>query len=468
MQAISDAMGRLFEDGSWFVRARELSLLVVRASQDLRKTTLQMLAGLEFHHDNRSAWVILEDAHTHADASWQVRANRLLANWEARREAFRKNEGIEMPAAQPAPRRSSSAQRSRPTLSFQEAGAAVLRALQAPLEGLVLVMAPAMVEELDAFGAEFEALIADPALRQCRWVWLLDETAPWPSLLKRLGTRAIQCDCVPDPEKQKGDLATLVSSPPASFGCAAPRGVTLPKRVDAPPPLDTKQRDAMLRQAGIEPEYLEKTPHLRPLVLGAALAMKDKDGVRAVRLQREACQLAMSLKLLDVTVICQVALASYLSGLGQREAALSELRAAVKLAQGHGLGLQEAQARLAMALLLALDRRYPEAVREYQECASHAEEANVPLLAIEAWRLAGQLSLQQKQEAQAASCFREAIRVAAGATPETVKLSSASEVARRLASLCKDRGLQAQAESLFKQADAMERGEIGTQAGARV
>lgn len=458
MQALSEALNRLFVDGSWFARDREVELLVVRAGAELRKTALQILAGLEFHHDNRSAWVVLEDSHSRAGAGWPVRANRLLANWEARREAFKKNEGIEMPPAGLSPEQAA--------VSFRDAGAAVLRALQPPLEGYVFVLAPAVVEDVDALGAEVEQLLRDPALRRSRWVWVLDEAAPWPRLLEQLGKRAMRCDCVPDPAKHAGDLAALVSSSPQSFGRAGPRGVTPPKRVDDPPPLDPTQRDALLRKAGIEPEYLEKTPELRQLVLGAALAMKEGDGAQAIRLQRAACELTASLKLPEVTVICQVALASYLSGLGQREAALIELNAAVGLARSRDMGLQEAQARLAKALLLALDRRYNEAAREYVECATRAEKAKVPLLAIEAWRLVGQMAVQIKVGEQAITCFREAIRVAGGASPEAVQLSSASEAARKLAAIYRDRGMLAQAQSLFAQADAMERGEIGVRAEA--
>ncbi|MFY1831922.1 hypothetical protein ACN47A_38760, partial [Myxococcus fulvus] len=82
-----------------------------------------------------------------------------------------------------------------------------------------------------------------------------------------------------------------------------------------------------------------------------------------------------------------------------------------------------------------------------------------PLLAIEAWRLAGQIALQSAAEPQAVSCFKQAITLAQGSEPQQAQLSSAPEAARQLASLCRLRGLEAQAVSLFEQADQMERGE---------
>jgi tetratricopeptide (TPR) repeat protein len=112
--------------------------------------------------------------------------------------------------------------------------------------------------------------------------------------------------------------------------------------------------------------------------------------------------------------------------------------------------------------VLAVDKRYAEAAREYADCAQRAESAGIALIAIEGWRLAGQLALSVGSEREAVSCFREAIRVAEGSEAKMVSLSSASDAARALAACCQAKGLLAQADSLYAQADAMERGEVGT------
>lgn len=461
MQAISDALNRLLEDGAWFVRAHEVQLLVVRLGGELRKTALQILAGLEFLPDNRSAFLVLEDAHAAADDGWLVRAERVRANWEDRRKAFLEREGLEVPPASPAASQPKGGRGPASLLAFSEAAVAVQRVMPAPMKGQVFVLAPTIVESTRAFTAELEALMKVPSLSACRWVWVIDADVPWPNLADPSNPRCLRSECLVDPQQQHKDLKAMVSAPPALFGRAGPRAVTPPPRVTDPPPLDPAIRDRKLREAGIDPAYLEKAPELRSLTLGAAIAMKEGRGAEAVRMQRSAQNLALSLKLTEVAVICQVALASYLSGLEQRPAAVKELTAAIELAARHGLGMQEAQARLALALLSALDRRYAEAASEYGACARCAEAAGVPLLAIEAWRLAGQLALSLKAEQQAVAAFQEAIRVAEGAERTVVENSSAPEAARKLASLCAKRGLGSQADSLFAQADAMERGEVG-------
>ncbi|WP_224364526.1 hypothetical protein [Hyalangium versicolor] len=461
MQAISDALNRLLEDGAWFVRAHEFQLLVVRVGGELRKTALQILSGLEFLPDNKSAFLVLEDAHSAADDGWLVRAERVRANWEDRRKAFLEREGLEVPSAAPAASRPKGERGTASLVAFSEAAVSVQRVMPPPMNGQVFVLAPTIIESPQAFGAELEALMKVPSLAACRWVWVLEASVPWPKLADPSNPRCLRSECIPDLQQQSKDLKAMVSAPPAQFGRAGPRGVKPPPRVTDPPPIDPAIRDRKLREAGMDPAYLEQAPELRSLILGAAIAMKEGKGAEAVRMQRSAQNLALELKLTQVAVICQIALASYLSGLDQRPAAVKELTAAIELAARHELGMQEAQARLALALLHALDRRFPEAAREYGACARCAEAAGVPLLAIEAWRLAGQLALSLKAEQQAVAAFREAIRVAEGTERSAVENSSAPEAARKLASLCVERGLRSQADSLFEQADAMERGEVG-------
>src|SRR5262245_56860361 len=99
MQAFSDALNRLLASGSWFARATEIRLWVVRVDSDLRKTALQIIAGLEFHSDNLSAWTVLPDSYSAQDPGWRIRGNRLLAHWQERRSAFREREHIELSEA---------------------------------------------------------------------------------------------------------------------------------------------------------------------------------------------------------------------------------------------------------------------------------------------------------------------------------------------------------------------------------
>jgi tetratricopeptide (TPR) repeat protein len=457
-------MNKLLEDGAWFTRAKEVRLLVVRTSSDIRKTALRVLAGLEFLPDNRSAWVIIPDAHTASDPGWQVRANRLMAHWEERRKAFLENERIEMPEArigQTLPEDRSWPRNSLPISPMRDACAAVIAALRPPLEGFVIVLVPTTVANLKAMSSEIEALAVDPTLAACRWVWVLDADKPWPDVLDQVGELGLRCECIPDPEQQKKDFAAMLASPPTMIGRAGPRGVTPPRRINDPPPMPPEERAAALRAAGVNPEYCEKAPELQRLILGAAVAMKNGDGADAVRQQEAAGDLALSLQVFDVAVLCRVALGSYLTALGRRDEALQVLNQAAALAREHGLALQEAQAHLGAGLLLSLAKRYLEAADEYAVCARCAEEAKVPVLAIESWRMSGQVSLQARDREKAALGFREAIRVAEASEVETVQDSTASESARKLAEIYDRLDMPDQAESLRAEAEAMERGEVG-------
>jgi hypothetical protein len=94
-------------------------------------------------------------------------------------------------------------------------------------------------------------------------------------------------------------------------------------------------------------------------------------------------------------------------------------------------------------------------------CARCAEAAKVPVLAIEAWRMAGQVSLQAPNREKAYRSFREAIRVAEVSEVEAVKDSTASEAARKLADICDHLDMPEQGNSLRAEAEAMDNGEIG-------
>jgi tetratricopeptide (TPR) repeat protein len=472
MRSISKALARLHEDGAWFARAHELRVLAIQVSADLRKPALQQLLALEFHADNFSPWVGLEDAHTVADDGWQARANRLAEDWQRRREAFAK-EGVELPALAPAPAPAPGnavGDKHRPSKQDSVAGLAPfsltlaeeLGALRAPLQGLVVVLAPAVVEDPGAFEQDLTALLRSPALARCRLVLLLADDLPLPrELLEELGEAALLSDCRVDPAAFEADVEALLASGEggALAGTARPRGVVPPRRVDDPPELPKEQRDAALRQAGIDPQYMEAAPKLGGLVIGAALAMKQGKGPEAVRLQREARDLSGQLGMPQVKVICQIALASYLSGLGHPQEAVRELEEAAQTARTHGLGVQESQAWLSLGLVHALGKRLPQAAQAYVQSARVSEKSGSPLIAIESWRLAGQLAAQQNLFSQASSAFQEAIRIASGADAQVAKLSSAPEAARTLAVLCRKRGLTAQADALEEQARVMEQGE---------
>lgn len=460
MQSFSDPLNLLHKDGSWFARAHELRLWVVRHDENLRGPVLTLLPKLEFHADNQSAWPVLPDPHTKADRGWQLRANRLAEDWQRRVEAFAGTSVVQGAVA--------AVQHPRGLEAFRLTATAIGQALSGPLRGLVVVLAPTVVEDPVALESALTELMGDPALQRCRWVLVLDLDVPQPRvLLDALGSKhSLTTVCRVDEAQQRRDLdAMLDCGDPTRFGLAGPVGVTPPRRVDDPPPLPKEQRDAALRARGIEPALIDRAPEIRVKVLQASIAMKEGRGVEAVERQREARDLSADIGTPELWIILQVTLASYLSGMGQRGIAKRELGLAIERSRAEELGRLEAQSLLALGMLHALDGETVEAVRAYTEAARVAERSGELVLAIESWRTAGQLAAGHRQDQAAANALQQALRLASGLPPADAKASSAPEAARQLAAIYDRRGMTAQAASLYVQADALERGEGFAHAG---
>ncbi len=454
MHSIARALNLLHEDGSWFARAHELRLWLLRCDANTRKPALTLVPKFEFHHDNSSAWPVLADAYTRADNSWQLRANNLAADWERRREAFREADVVQ-PAlvVPPAPAGLS---------TFRTTLAALLQTLAPPLTGLVLVLAPGVVEAPERFADDLAALLGDPALVRARWVWLIDVDTPVPqTLLDALGPEcALVSDCLVDPAAQARDLAAMLGGDkPERFGTAYPIGVEPPPRIGTPPPLPPDARDQVLREAGVNPALLEHAPTLRAKLLGAAVALQAGRGDEAIALQREASQLCAGLGMFELEVITRASLASYLSGLGHRGAAKQELHAAIAVAREQQLPRPESQAQLALGLLHNLDREHEAAAEAYAAAGKAAETANEPLLAIESWRMVGQLAVDLGQDQAAVDAWGRALALAEQVDPDLRAASSAPEAARQLAAVYERHAMPAQAATTYAQADALERGE---------
>ncbi len=447
MQSVSDALATLHRDVSWFARAREHRCLVATVGGDLRAAALKVIAAGEVHADNRAAWVTLEDAMLAAEPGWAARSNRLVDHWKLRREAFAK-EHVELPEV--------TVTEGDTPAAFAATLGAVLDALRAPLEGLVVVLAPTVVDGSPAIEPVLHALFEHPSLGRARWVLAVDESvAPFAALVGAPSLRCVTSRAVVDAATLDRDLDAIVS--PAG-GVAMPRGVTPPRRVDDPPPLPREKRDEALRAAGVDPASLDTLPALRTRVLGAAVAMKRGRGAEAITLQREARDLAASSGMHLAAALCSITLASYAAGLGERASALVELDDTTKRAAAHGLPLQEAEALLAAGMLHALDGRLPEASAAYARAGEAAERAEALSLAVEAWRLAGTIQMQAGDELAARSLQR-AVTLAEGADPAVAKASSAAEAARMLAEIYARRGIPSAAASLHAQADVIERGE---------
>lgn len=463
MESIAKPLRRLEDDAKWFARATELSLLHVTCSADLRGAALKTLAAnIEFHPDNRSPVVLLEDAWTTRDPGWRVRAQRMVEHWEGRVRVLAE-EGIEL--------RSLSGQRpasADPLGAFGGWLNLVLQAIREPLRGLVLILAPTRIEDPATFEEEVRVLMARAELENARWVIVDMREAPLDALHGELGHRALRCECVRDDEAFAKDLDAMMAAAdpempgPAKAGAAWPRGVIPPPRPGEPRPPSEEEQQAMdveLAAAGANPVLAGAQGGLmqRHMVV-AATSLKRGDGQRAIEEQAEACRIAYESGARREALVQHLVLASYKLAAGMEAGAHADYSSASQRAEEWGCALEHAQANLALALLEARYGRHAEAAAHYGRAAESARAADATGLAIEAWRLAGQMAAEANLDERAAECFHRAIELAEGAEPQVAKTSSAPAAARQLAGRLRDRGLGPQADSLEHTANRLEEG----------
>jgi hypothetical protein len=462
MESELGPLKHLAEEAAWFARDRDLRVLQVRTTVDLREPVLAVVMGQEFHADNRSPFVRLDDAFTTAAPAWRARARRLCDQHERRREDMAA-EGASLPALRPL-----TAARDE-LASFAAQLREVADARCAPLEGLVVVLAPTRLDDPVAFEGAVRALVAAPTLNDVRWVLVLVE-GPGVSrllqeLLQELGGKALTVDCRPDPAAQTRELdqmlAAAASAPadavgPAKIGAAWPPGVSPPPRLNRPPPSPAQVRE-VLAAAGLPPSLADGTgDELRRLVLGGAVALRQGRGPEAVRLQREARDLCQRHGMVKESLIMELALGTYLVQLGQRALAITTLRAVVARAEEARHPQEGVQAHLALGMLYTLERKPLDASLAYVAAGRLAQQAGLDLLGIEAYRLAGSSMTDPGHKAKA---WRAALDIARAAPPPEARASSAAETARALAALLRASGLHRQAEALEQESVSLEAGE---------
>jgi tetratricopeptide (TPR) repeat protein len=463
VESIARPMRRLQEDASWFARSPELKLLHVRTDATLRGAVLDMLMSQESHADNRAVFFRFEDPASGPDRGWATRAARLRAQWADKTEAVAPADIHLRPLGDGAERAGGA-----------DFAATLLRATQRlapPLTQLVVVLAPAQVEDAAMFLREVSSLVAARELVAVRWVVVEVDGAAVAPLVAQLDRTALGCLCLVDEKEQQDDLAALgaaeVGAPPAIVPPPAWRAAGAMPDVEPPPRRDLPRRatDEELRAEGLSPMFVNGgADALKKLVLGAALALRKGKHADAVNLQARAAELCAAMQMPREQVLNLYVLGGYLLA-GQVRARAREVYArAVELARAGAFPDLEAQGELGLGMLEALERRPAEAAAHYAAAGRLAEAAKAEPLAIECWRLAGQLALDAGLESSAVECWKRALTLAEPLEPDVAKVTSSAEAARALAALCRKRGLVAQAQALEQQSAALDAGKAAPEA----
>lgn len=457
MEAYAKPIRALAEAMQWFVRATEVKALHALVETDLAKAALTLIAAQELQPANRAPFFVLEDAYARDDEGWGLRVDRMRAHHDARRKAVEKDGG-ELGALPPRP------ETGTPARDFIEQIEQLLATKLEWNEGLVVVLAPTRVDDEAGWEASVEQLVSAPRLADVRWVLVDLERATMGAWLDAMGTRAMRVVVAVDAAAAQAELGGMLDameaapegvSGPARTGAAWPRGVTPPPRPEYPV-TNREELDRALAAAGVVvPEAARVGPALGLKVLRASQAMRQRRDADAVRFQREARDLCLAHGMMRDATVMELILGSFVAGMERRGEAIEVYRQAIARADEHGFAELSVQALMAMAALQLVDRRRDAACETYVAAAHKAAEADVKLLAIEGWRMAGQLRLDAGDHTGATTFWRRALALADEAPPAEAKASGAAETAAALAAVYRAQGMEAQARALDDKVTAL-------------
>lgn len=456
MDSLTKPLERVVEAIEHFVRTPSLKCLYVTTTQMLRQSVLQHITAAELFDFNKTPFFVLEAATEPGEDGWTTRSDELRDDWEMLLEKA-------PPGAM------------EPLWSEQKAKTPLARfgmelgrasgALNAPVTGLTIVLAPVWVSEADPWCVGLSTLLWERGLPRVRFVVVESGTAHGLSLLEKHGAHMEHVDARVDDQRladeAKARLEAMKSAPSGAGGArligAAGPDIAPPQRRGQPTALTREQAIEKARELGIPAAYLQPDvmQRLNLMLLSAALAAREKKLPEAVRYQREARDFCTAEGMHRESVINELILGSYVLQGGSTDRALDIYRDARRRADEHSLNEQSVQAQLAVGACLFVLKRLDEAALAYADAGNIGLEKKSIPLAIEAFRMSGQIAATRGHLEQAGTAFRRALAAAEG-HPAEAGSSSAPEAARELAALCRKHGMTAQADSLELQAAAME------------
>ncbi len=453
MDALEKPLQALATDTRWFLRATELRVMHVRTTADTRKDVLRTLIKQESNHYNHSPMLVIEDAHTEVEDGWTHREKRLWMAHESQVERIAEA-GLTAPTTPAATDEPPSG-----VAGFAAALQRIDAGWAEPMRGTIVVLAPPLVEDTPRWCAALSQLWKSPQLDGVRWIVVDTDGDASTEAVEPLGDAALGCRCEVDEEQLVRELelrlSLMRSAPirapgPARMGAAWPPGVQLPRRAREPE-MDPAERDRLLEEAGVAPGLADEGGReLQFEVLGGALALRKGDGAAAVTHQRRARDLCGEMGLPKERRVMQMTLAGYLLQLEQQPAALQAYGDAARWSEEEDDLQTAALAHLAIGMIHACRGEQRAATKAYGTAGDFAERAEVTIIAIEAWRMAGQLALDSGQDQQGIAAWRRSLALAE-ADHAVAPHSSAPDTALALADVCDRHGLGPQADALRAQ-----------------
>ncbi len=335
-----------------------------------RKDMLKALRVMEWQPDNRHPFVLVESAFASEGAFALAAASTLEASYEELRQGLAEN-GLTIPAL-------ALAQRPVTTSRFVAQLGLAVEGVRQVLEGLVLVLVPASVEEGAPYAAFVERLASmsnGSTLRVC----VLDHP-DLSNLLPGHAGFAVDHDALfaflkeLKPNRSKGPAS---SAPQLSPPQKAALEKELKRRIPSQPTGD----------------------ELRTLLLDAGKAMSDgrfKIAVRKFRAARMLCHLS---GLTQEEAATSLALGGAALAAQDTQAALAAYRVAKRIALAEEVPVMAAQAELGIAGVHWLLRDYRNARASYVEVMRLSE--SMPALRNEAMRMEAECLVLEKKSLKA-------------------------------------------------------------------
>jgi tetratricopeptide (TPR) repeat protein len=458
VEAFSAPLRKLADEAQRFVRRKPMRLFHVVTDGHLRDGVIDVLLGLEYHADNFAPFVRFDAPHAIADGGWRARQDALREAHEARRKAMEKGRQLLKPLRD-------RVAHADPAVAFGLELGAVLGSEIAPLDGVMVLLAPGAVERPKDFDRELLTFVKTPALAMVRWIVVDLEKPSIGGTLSELGEAAASTTARVDEKLARLELeaqlrASTRAGPNApglaQTGAAWPREAEPPRR-NAPPPLDPAQQAAIAKKLGI-PQAVFEAPirKIRPAVIEAALAMRDGKANVAVEKQREAVEHARAAGLDREAMVMELVMATYAAHAGAPERAEEHYVSCADRSVEKKWPDLAAQALFGAGALAIVAKDRPRAVKYYGRAGTIAEDGDEHRFAIEAWRTTGHLLAELGDEMGAVKSYGQAMAAAKKLPDKKAAATSAPQAGRELARLCKKLGLSQQAIDFEAQAIRLE------------